>query len=141
MLNKEYNIIPPDCIIEQLFTNDGVVVELQLIASKRRSTNAVRVDFKDIALRSRDARGIRVTVYQVANVVVLNKGSKFDESSQEEEDTSEDAQQQEDPQQDQAEATTPEQEEATPEQEETPPEQEKRKLKRRIDEDKPFFLE
>ena len=74
---REYHILPPDCIIKELYTNTGVVVELKLKQNNRRSYNSVTVDFNDkLYQRTREARGIKVTGYQVEEIVVLNKGIK-----------------------------------------------------------------
>ena len=135
MLNKEYHIIPEDCVIRELYTNDGVVIEFQLVANRRRSCSTVKVDFKDIALRSRDARGFRVTVYQVEKINVLDKGRKADPNAPEEEEAADV------PEQSSAETPSTEQ---PPQTEDAPPAEqqpEKPKLKKRIDEDSPFFLE
>lgn len=74
---KEYHIIPPDCIIKELYTNVGVVVELKLKQNNRRSYNAVTVDFSQpLYMRSREARGIKVTGYQVDDIEVIKRGVK-----------------------------------------------------------------
>ena len=74
---REYHIIPPDCIIKELYTNTGVVVELKLKQNNRRSYNSVKVDFNDkIYQRTREARGIKVTGYQVDDIVVIDRGTK-----------------------------------------------------------------
>ena len=141
MLNKEYHIIPEDCIIKELYTNDGVVIEFQLVANRRRSCSSVKVDFKDIALRSRDARGFRVTVYQVEKINVLDRGRQADPNAPEEEEASDSPEQQPNgmPSPDGQPAENAQPEDAQPSEENAQPD--KPKLKKRIDEDSPFFLE
>ena len=141
MLNKEYHIIPEDCIIKELYTNDGVVIEFQLVANRRRSCSSVKVDFKDIALRSRDARGFRVTVYQVEKINVLDRGRQADPNAPEEEEATDLPEQQPNgtPSPDGQPAENAQPEDAQPSEENAQPD--KPKLKKRIDEDSPFFLE
>ncbi|MFA6928957.1 MAG: DNA topoisomerase IV subunit A [Lentisphaeria bacterium] len=75
ILSKEYHIIPPNCLIEQLYTNSGVVVRLELAANNRRSYNSITVDFATNPMRSREARGFKLTNYPVTAVTMLNKGT------------------------------------------------------------------
>ena len=59
MLGREYQILPKNCLIEKLYTNSGVVLSLELATNHRRSYHSVPVDFDNIRLRSRDARGFK----------------------------------------------------------------------------------
>ncbi len=74
ILNKEYHVVPEGCVIDALYTNAGVRVSLELPVNRRRASNAVEVNFDEIPMRSREARGLKVTHYPVLNVVVLDKG-------------------------------------------------------------------
>ncbi|NLZ59628.1 MAG: DNA topoisomerase IV subunit A [Lentisphaerae bacterium] len=73
-LGREYNILPPNCIIEQLYTNKNVIVQLDLEHNRRRSYNSVKVEFAAYALRSREARGFKLTHYPVTGITVLDRG-------------------------------------------------------------------
>ena len=75
ILNKEYHVVPEGCVIDALYTNAGVRVSLELPVNRRRAANAVEVNFDEIPMRSREARGLKVTHYPVLNVVVTDKGS------------------------------------------------------------------
>lgn len=74
-LGREYQIVPPNCLIENLYTNSGVVVSLELAPNNRRSYHSVTVDFDTYALRSRGARGYKLTQYPVTAVNVIKRGS------------------------------------------------------------------
>lgn len=74
---KEYHIVPENCVIRELYTNVGVVIEFRLKRNNRRSYNSVTVDFSQpLYLRSREARGIKVTGYQVEELAVISRGVK-----------------------------------------------------------------
>ncbi len=154
ILNKEYQVLPKDCQIEALYTNAGVVVQLNLVANNRRSYNAVTVDFDSYPLRSREARGFKLTHYPVTGITVVNRGTTGPAAGTNDE---ADTTTPQTPEQDAAPAPEPAQEpepapESEPAQEQEPepaPEQDAaqeptpapeagRKL---IDQDTPFFLE
>lgn len=75
MLGKEYHIIQEGCIIDRLYTNSGVVLELEIKSAHRRMTKTIKVDFDSLPMRSREAKGFKLTSYEVVNIVVVNKGS------------------------------------------------------------------
>jgi topoisomerase-4 subunit A len=87
-LGREYQIVPPNCLIENLYTNSGVQVILELEPNNRRSYHSVEVDFDQYALRSRSARGFKLTQYPVSAVTVVKRGSpaKKQEDEQDPED-------------------------------------------------------
>lgn len=87
ILSKEYQIIPANCLIEQLYTNSGVIVRLELSANNRRSYNSITVDFDSYPLRSREARGFKLTHYPVTTVTMLNRGTSVKEASDNQENT------------------------------------------------------
>ena len=75
MLGKEYHILPKNCLIENLYTNAGVVLSLELAANHRRSYHSVTVDFDSLQLRSRDARGFKLTHYPITEIKVIKRGT------------------------------------------------------------------
>ncbi len=75
MLGREYQILPKNCLIENLYTNAGVVLSLELATNHRRSYHSVPVDFDNIRLRSRDARGFKLTHYPVTEIKVIKRGT------------------------------------------------------------------
>lgn len=75
ILGKEYHIIPQNCVIEQFFTKSGVVLALEIASKFRRSHKTIEVDFDSVALRSREAKGFKLTSYSVNNIKVVSKGS------------------------------------------------------------------
>ena len=81
ILEKEYHVIPENCVIDHLYTNSGVVVSLELEPNRRRSYNAIKVDFDTIEMRSREARGFKLTHYPVVGMTVLCKGSAAAENT------------------------------------------------------------
>ena len=74
ILEKEYHVVPENCVIDHLYTNAGVIISLELEANRRRSYNAIKVEFDTIELRSREARGFKLTHYPVVGLTVLDKG-------------------------------------------------------------------
>ncbi len=75
ILGKEYHVLPPNCIIEALYTASGVEVTLNLAPNKRRSYHSIPIKFNDYALRAKEARGYKITIYPVESITVTNKGS------------------------------------------------------------------
>lgn len=76
VLSREYHVIPEGCVIEALYTNANVVVSLELATNRRRSFQDVRVEFASLPLRGREARGFKLTHYQVVKVNLLERGSQ-----------------------------------------------------------------
>ncbi len=72
---REYNSLPDGCIIVGLYTNQGVELRLDLKPAARRQVDQVTVVFDDIPLRTLTARGLKVTSYPVASVVVTKRGT------------------------------------------------------------------
>lgn len=75
ILEKEYVAAPPGCIIENLYTNYGVVVRCELKASRRLTTPHVDVDFDSLPIRSTKARGFKITTHRIAAVTQLKRGT------------------------------------------------------------------
>lgn len=73
--DREYNSLPDGCIIVGLYTNQGVELRLDLKPAARRQVDHVEVVFDDIPLRALTARGLKVTSYPVASVVVTKRGT------------------------------------------------------------------
>ncbi|MFA6815901.1 MAG: DNA topoisomerase IV subunit A [Lentisphaeria bacterium] len=84
IVGKEYQIIPENCLIEYLYTNAGVHVELELEKNNRRSYNSIPIEFDSYQMRSREARGFKVTHYPVLSVAVTNRGKSAGTPSEEE---------------------------------------------------------
>jgi topoisomerase-4 subunit A len=88
IMDKEYTALPKNCLIEALYLNRGVVLDLVLKPNPRRSVDSVRLAFDEIELRSSGARGFKVTGYPVEGVTLLDRGVP---QSEEPEATTEDA--------------------------------------------------
>lgn len=73
ILNKEYNIIPPNCIIEEFWTIPSLTVQLEMTSKTRRSVKPIVVNFADVAMRSREAKGLKLTSYPVTSVKVISR--------------------------------------------------------------------
>ncbi|MBR0458419.1 MAG: DNA topoisomerase IV subunit A [Victivallales bacterium] len=78
ILNREYHVIPENCVIEELYTNTGVVLSMEITSFHRRSSKTVSIAFAQYPLRSREAKGFKITSFQVENIRVLEKGRPFD---------------------------------------------------------------
>ena len=76
ILGKEYHVVPPNCLIEQLYTSSGVVVSLELASRNRRTLKSIEVDFDSYELRSREARGFKLTSFEVVAVKLLERNIK-----------------------------------------------------------------
>ncbi|MBR6374250.1 MAG: hypothetical protein IKS20_13810, partial [Victivallales bacterium] len=48
---------------------------LEIKSAHRRMTKTIKVDFDSLPMRSREAKGFKLTSYEVVNIVVVNKGS------------------------------------------------------------------
>ncbi|MBQ6473193.1 MAG: hypothetical protein IJJ33_14500, partial [Victivallales bacterium] len=75
ILGREYHVIPENCVIEELYTNYGVVVSMELTSLHRRSMKTITVDFDSYPLRSREAKGFKLTSFRISNFKVVNRGS------------------------------------------------------------------
>jgi len=75
IMEKEYASLPKNCLIEALYTNQGVVLDLVLKPHALRKVDSVRVAFDEIEIRSSGARGFKVTGYPVEAVVLVERGT------------------------------------------------------------------
>jgi topoisomerase-4 subunit A len=74
IMDKEYAALPKNCLIEALYLNRGVVLDLVLTPNSRRSVESVRVAFDEVEVRSATARGFKVTGYPVEGVTLVDRG-------------------------------------------------------------------
>ncbi len=74
ILGKEYNIIPKGCIIEEFYVESEMVLEMEMTTRTRRTREPIVVDFSKIEMRSRDAKGFKVTSYPVTSIKVVSRG-------------------------------------------------------------------
>jgi len=74
ILGKEYHVIPPNCLIEQLYTNSGVVASIEISSQHRRSNKVMQIEFDSYPLRSRESRGFKVTSFNITNYKLVNRG-------------------------------------------------------------------
>lgn len=77
IIGKEYNIIPKGCIIEELYVGGEYVVELETSSKLRRRTREpICVNFAELDMRSRDAKGFKVTSYPVTSLKVIARSAE-----------------------------------------------------------------
>ncbi len=74
ILNREYRTIPEGCIIENLYTNSGVVVRCEFQPNPRRKQASVDVNFDEIPLRSTSARGFKITDRKIVAFTQIRRG-------------------------------------------------------------------
>ncbi len=72
ILGKEYHVAPEGCQIDALYT-EPTAVELELPVNRRRSFNSIKVDFERLPLRSREARGFKLTSLQVLGFKTIDR--------------------------------------------------------------------
>ena len=90
ILDKEYNLIPPDCKIIFMDTAVGVELKAELDVSARVKENTVHINFEEIPIRTTSARGFKITQYPIKKLLKVKKGSKKTEADKQElEDTDE----------------------------------------------------
>jgi topoisomerase-4 subunit A len=75
IMEKEYASLPKNSIIEALYTNQGVVLDLVLKPNSRRQVDSIQVAFAEIEMRSATARGFKVSGYPVDAVVLVDRGA------------------------------------------------------------------
>ncbi len=85
IMDRDYKAVPEGCIIENIYTNYGVVVRCELKKSKRSKIDHVDVDFDQIKLRSAGARGFKVTDKPVKSYVQFKRGTPEPQSREAEE--------------------------------------------------------
>jgi topoisomerase-4 subunit A len=75
IMEKEYASLPKNSLIEALYTNHGVVLDLVLTPNARRQVDSVRVAFAELEMRAATARGFKVSGYPVDAVVLVDRGA------------------------------------------------------------------
>ena len=82
IMDRDYHAVPDGCIIENIYTNYGVVVRCELKKSKRSKVDHVDVDFDQIKMRSAGARGFKITDKPVKSYTQLKRGTPEPEDSE-----------------------------------------------------------
>jgi topoisomerase-4 subunit A len=75
IMEKEYASLPKNSLIEALYTNQGVVLDLVLTPNPRLQVDSIRVAFAEIEMRSATARGFKVSSHPVDTVVLVDRGA------------------------------------------------------------------
>ncbi len=73
ILDKEYELIPKGCQVVELLVGDGFVVQVDISSKTRRTRAPITVRFADLAMRSREAKGFKVTSYPASSIKVLER--------------------------------------------------------------------
>lgn len=74
IMNRTYSTIPKGCIIENLYTNYGVVVRAEF-KHKGGNEEYIDIDFDEVELRSKGARGFKLTDREIASFTQLRRGT------------------------------------------------------------------
>ncbi len=75
IMDREYTTIPKGCIIENVYTNYGVVVRCNFKPNKRLKEAYVDVDFDAIPIRATAARGFKVAQFRIEGFVQQKRGT------------------------------------------------------------------
>ncbi|MCF7791173.1 MAG: DNA topoisomerase IV subunit A [Victivallales bacterium] len=67
--DKEYNLIPKGCQLEQLTIRDNSIYECILEMGKRKKTEKVKVDFSQVQMRNPGTRGFKLTDKKIKKIV------------------------------------------------------------------------
>ena len=84
ILDKEYELIPKGCQVMELLVGDGYVLQVDISSKTRRTRAPITVRFADLAMRSREAKGFKVTSYPATSIKVLERpgeGAATDETT------------------------------------------------------------
>ena len=73
ILDKEYNLIPSGCVVQELLIGDGYVLQVDVSSKTRRTRAPIVVRFADLAMRSREAMGFKVTAYPATSIKILER--------------------------------------------------------------------
>ena len=86
IMDRDYNAVPDGCIIENIYTNYGVVVRCELKKSKRSKVDHVDVEFDQLKMRSAGARGFKITDKPVKSYTQLKRGTPEPEGTENDQD-------------------------------------------------------
>ena len=74
IMNREYSTIPKNCIIENIYTNYGMVVRCEF-EHKGGSEPYTDIEVDDVQMRSRGARGFKISDRKIAGFTIIKRGS------------------------------------------------------------------
>lgn len=74
IMNREYKTIPKNCIIENVYTNYGMVVRCEF-QHKGGSEPHLDLQLDEVQMRSRGARGFKISDRKISGFTVLKRGS------------------------------------------------------------------
>ena len=75
IMDKEYEALPENCVIEMFSTNYGVQVRCEFVPKPRMKNQFVEVNFDDIELRSSGARGFKIADSEIKSFTQIKRGS------------------------------------------------------------------
>ncbi len=75
IMDREYRTIPKNCIIENIYTNYGVVVRCEFKHQVRGADDAMDLVFDQVEMRSRGARGLKIHDREISNFSIVKRGS------------------------------------------------------------------
>ncbi|MBR4223105.1 MAG: DNA topoisomerase IV subunit A [Victivallales bacterium] len=73
ILDKEYELIPKGCIVQDLLVGDGFVIQVDISSKTRRTRAPIIVRFADLAMRSREAKGFKITSYPASSIKIIER--------------------------------------------------------------------
>lgn len=74
IMNREYKTLPKNCIIENVYTNYGMVVRCEF-QHKSGSEPHLDLELDEVQMRSRGARGFKISDRKISGFTVLKRGS------------------------------------------------------------------
>ena len=75
IMDKEYEALPKNCVIEMFSTNYGVQVRSEFAPKPRMKNTFMDVNFDDIELRSSGARGFKIADSEIKSFTQTRRGS------------------------------------------------------------------
>ncbi|MFO7821711.1 MAG: DNA topoisomerase IV subunit A [Lentisphaeria bacterium] len=74
IMNREYKAVPKNCIIENVYTNYGMVLRCEF-QHKGGADPYLDLELDDVQMRSRGARGFKISDRKIASFTIIKRGS------------------------------------------------------------------
>lgn len=75
IMDKEYETIPENCIIEALYTTYGIVVHCEFAPRKYQRVGFVDLNFDEVPIRNAGARGFKIADHEIEKFTLIKRGS------------------------------------------------------------------
>ncbi|MFW6413874.1 MAG: DNA topoisomerase IV subunit A [Verrucomicrobiota bacterium] len=82
IMNREYKLIPDNCFIEYLYLSDIPLVRCEF-QNKKAQPPSIELDFQNVPLRSRGARGVKISDRKISGFTLLKRENENNTNSPE----------------------------------------------------------